>query len=115
MPLSIQHRVIASLLICLLWLAYGVAPASAAGPLYSVPTQPPEPSESVGFTNELNHRVKHVPSQLNPPAVQSPADVESRIRVLEQGVPIPDPRSRGPQRQDGQPASRAGTDPELPP
>jgi hypothetical protein len=68
--------------------AVWAGPASAAGPLYAVPSHPPSESESVGFTNALNHRVRHLPAPLNPPAAQSPAEVEARVEALERGVVI---------------------------
>jgi hypothetical protein len=64
------------------------APVNAAGPLYAVPSNPPPETESVGFTNALNHRVRHLPAPLNPPTAQSPAEVESRVQALERGVVI---------------------------
>jgi len=74
----------ASVAICAIW----VAPASAAGPLYAVPSHPPSETESVGFTNALNHRVRHLPAPLNPPTAQSPEEVEARVEALERGVVI---------------------------
>jgi hypothetical protein len=63
-------------------------PVNAAGPLYAVPDHPPSDSESVGFTNALNHRVRHLPAALNPPTAQSPAEVEARLQALDRGVVI---------------------------
>lgn len=69
-------------------LAIWAAPASAAGPLYAVPSHPPPESEAVGFTNALNDRVRHLPAPLNPPTAQSPEEVEARVQALERGVVI---------------------------
>jgi hypothetical protein len=81
-------------------LATWAAPASAAGPLYAVPDHPPSETESVGFTNALNDRVRHLPAPLNPPTAQSPAEVEARVRALEHGVVIsPRPASERKARQ----------------
>jgi hypothetical protein len=64
------------------------APANAAGPLYAVPDHPPAETESVGFTNALNDRVRHLPAPLDPPTAQSPEEVEARLEALERGVVI---------------------------
>lgn len=69
-------------------MAWAASPANAEGPLYAVPSEPPPVKESVDFTNDLNHRVRHLPAPLNPPVAESPAQVEARIRVLERGVVI---------------------------
>jgi len=69
-------------------LAIWAAPASAAGPLYAVPSHPPPETEAVGFTNALNDRVHHLPAPLNPPSAQSPEEVEARVQALERGVVI---------------------------
>lgn len=74
--------------IVILFMTWETAPGNAAGPLYSVPSYPPPVTESVGFTNALNHRVRHLPAPLNPPAVHSPAEVGARVQVLERGVVI---------------------------
>src|SRR4051794_6122603 len=71
------------------------APAGRAeGPLY-VPEQPPPAKESVDFTNDLNHRVRHLPAPLNPPTAETPAQVEARVRVLERGVVLAGPGGSG--------------------
>ena len=69
-------------------LAIWSAPVNAAGPLYAVPSHPPPETEAVGFTNALNDRVRNLPAPLNPPAAQSPAEVEARVQALERGVVI---------------------------
>lgn len=74
--------------IVILFMTWETAPGNAAGPLYSLPSQPPPVTESVGFTNALNHRVRHLPAPLNPPAAHSPAQVVARVQVLERGVVI---------------------------
>jgi len=74
--------------IVILFMTWETAPGNAAGPLYSVPSHPPPVAESVGFTNALNHRVRHLPTPLNPSAAHSPALVEARVQVLERGVVI---------------------------
>jgi hypothetical protein len=74
-------------------LAISAGPAFAAGPLYAVPDHPPSETESVGFTNALNDRVRHLPAPLDPPTAQSPAEVEARLQALERGVVISRGRS----------------------
>src|SRR3954447_22730662 len=75
------------------------APAGRAeGPLY-VPEQPPPEKESVDFTNDLIHRVRHLPAPLNPPTAETPAQVEARVRVLERGVVLAGPGGRGEERK----------------
>jgi hypothetical protein len=69
-------------------MACEAAPVDAAGPLYAVPSHPPSETEAVGFTNALNHRVRHLPTPLNPPIAQSPEEVEARVQALERGVVI---------------------------
>jgi hypothetical protein len=84
-------------LIVILFITWEAAPGHAAGPLYSLPSHPPPVTESVGFTNALNHRVRHLPAPLNPPAALSPAQVQARVQVLERGVVIErDPRQAKP-------------------
>jgi len=69
-------------------MAWTASAGNAEGPLYAVPSEPPPTKESVDFTNDLNHRVRHLPPSLDPPVAESPAEVEARIRVLERGVVI---------------------------
>lgn len=68
--------------------AIWAAPVSAAGPLYAVPSHPPSETKSVGFTNTLNHRVRHLPPSLDPPTADTPEEVEARLQVLQRGVVI---------------------------
>jgi hypothetical protein len=86
------------------FLVISAAPAFAAGPLYAVPDHPPSETESVGFTNALNDRVRHLPAPLDPPTAQSPAEVEARLQALERGVVIARGRPGGPasKRSEGQ-------------
>jgi hypothetical protein len=71
-----------------LFIAWVAAPAYAAGPLYAVPSNPPSDTKSVDFTNALNHRVRHLPTALNPPIAESPEQVGARLQTLERGVVI---------------------------
>jgi hypothetical protein len=95
------HRfLLATAALALLW----AAPASAAGPLYIVPSHPPAASEAVGFTNDLNDRVRDLPPALDPPVAESPVQIEARIEDLERGVVIeqaaPHPERRPVGRQE---------------
>lgn len=88
-------------------MTWGTAPGNAAGPLYSLPSHPPPAIESIGFTNALNHRVRHLPAPLNPPVVHSPAQIGARAQVLERGVVI----ERGSRQLAAHPGNAAvGTD-----
>jgi len=71
-----------------LLMAWAAPSGHAEGALYAVPSKPPPVKESVDFTNDLNHRVRHLPAPLDPPVAETPAQVEARIRVLERGVVI---------------------------
>jgi hypothetical protein len=95
-------------LIVVLFMTWEAAPGNAAGPLYSVPSHPPSVTESVGFTNDLNHRVRHLPPSLNPPAAQSPVEVGARVEVLERGVAI-ERGSRQPKAASGKAAVGDGS------
>ncbi|HEX5593361.1 MAG TPA: hypothetical protein VFX35_08440 [Solirubrobacterales bacterium] len=74
-------------------MAWAAPSGHAEGPLYAVPSKPPPVKESVDFTNDLNHRVRHLPAPLDPPVTETPAQVEARIRVLERGVVIKNGRA----------------------
>jgi len=69
-------------------MAWPATPASAAGALYIVPSQPPSASEAVGFTNALNDRTRRLPPALDPAVAESPAQVEARIEDLQRGVVV---------------------------
>jgi hypothetical protein len=101
----------AAAVLAIIAMAWQAPAGRAEGPLY-VPEQPPPAKESVDFTNDLNHRVRHLPAPLNPPAAETPAQVESRVRVLERGVVVAAPAGRGeeskPETRSRQAAAEAG-------
>jgi hypothetical protein len=95
---------VALVIVSMAWMA---PTGRAEGPLY-VPAQPPPAKESVDFTNHLNTRVRHLPAPLDPPAAESPAQVESRIRVLEHGVVVEQVAAKKPGPHPGKPAAATG-------
>lgn len=88
MPLGAYRLSAAAAAILILSLLWAAVPAMAEGPLYAVPNEPPSETDSVNFTNHLNHRVRHLPESLDPPTAETPAQVEARVRTLERGVVI---------------------------
>jgi hypothetical protein len=97
-----SRSIAAAAAVLFVFIGLAASPAEAEGPLYAVPSEPPPVKESVDFTNDLNHRVRHLPAPLNPPVAETPAQVEARIRVLERGVVIEGGAKKAEAQRDGQ-------------
>jgi hypothetical protein len=88
-------RLAAAVCVALISLAVVVPSTQAAGPIYTVPPNPPSGANSVKFTNALNRPLARVPPSLSPATDSlSPAQLAARTKVLDRGVVV----SRRPRR-----------------